>query len=182
MTAPDLAPCPASDVDDSSASDAAPDVGRKREHDRKHDRGLDRDLDTDTDTGSGPGTDWTALLADPQPVRDVLGVPVPPLAAFNLFVAHFDERDSSLTVAFEAFEAPAGALAEWAGNGHDALEFFLVFTGVTEVEVDGWSHRPTNTVILTERSAVFAGPAHQISFAYREVSATRPRGYRAGTP
>ncbi|MEU6235263.1 hypothetical protein [Kitasatospora sp. NPDC047058] len=172
MTAPNLAPCPASDIDPSSTPDfsSIPDTDP---------------IPAPTPTpgaGPGPGADWTALLADPQPVRDVLGVPVPPLTAFNLFVAHFDERDCSFTAAFEALTAPAGAAAEWAGNGHNALEFFLRFTGVTEAEVDGWSHQSTSTVTLTERSAVFAGPGHRISFAYTEVRATRPRGYRTGTP
>jgi hypothetical protein len=125
--------------------------------------------------------DWSALLADPAPVRSVLGVPAPPLAAYELFLVHFDEREASVTLGFTAPGVPAGAVAEWTGSGHDAVEFFLVATGVDEVEVDGWSHRPATAITLTDRSAVLSGEGLRISFDWSGLRAERPRGYRRGS-
>ncbi|MFF1870590.1 hypothetical protein [Streptomyces sp. CB03911] len=129
-----------------------------------------------------PAPDWSALLADPAPVRDVLGVPAPPLSAYDLFSVHFDEREASVTLGFTAPGPPAAATAGQAAAGRTAVEFFLVLTGLDEVEVDGWSHRPLDSVTLAHGSAALSGHGARISFTWTGARADRPRGYLLGSP
>ncbi|MCX5212299.1 immunity 50 family protein [Kitasatospora sp. NBC_00240] len=128
-----------------------------------------------------PAPDWSALLADPAPVRSVLGVPAPPLNGYDLFSVHLDERDASVTLGFTAPGLPAAAAAEWAERGHTAVEFFLVLTGVDEVEADGWTHRPLDSITLADGSAVLSGHGTRISFTWTGAGADRPRGYLLGS-
>ncbi|MGW6914500.1 Imm50 family immunity protein [Kitasatospora sp. NPDC054939] len=128
------------------------------------------------------GGDWTGLLADPAEVRAVLGTPAPPLTDFELFAVHFDERERSATLGFTARTVPAGAAGVWRERGHNAVEFFLVLTGLHDVAVDGWSHEPSDAITLTGGTALVAGPRHRIAFGHRGVRAERLRGYRAGSP
>lgn len=128
----------------------------------------------------GPAADWTALLADPAAVRE-LGTPAPPLADHELFLVHLDERERSATLGFTAPRVPAGAVDAWRERGHDALEFFLVLTGVRDLAADGWSHEPVTSVDLDGGTARLAGARHRITFGYDTVRAEGLRGYRAGS-
>src|SRR5690242_12504610 len=96
--------------------------------------------------------DWSAELADPDTVREVLGPLPPPLTDFGLTSVLVDERARSVTLRFFAFTVPVGAADLWRARGHNSVELVLVCTGVTDFEVDGWSGWPTTLVTLAGRS------------------------------
>lgn len=125
--------------------------------------------------------DWSAELADPHPIREVLGSPPPPLTDYGLISVHIDERESSVTLAFFAFGVPAGATAQWEAGGHNAVEFFLKCTGVEDLAVDGWSTGPFTFASLTGGSHVeVRGEGSRLSFRAAHIRADPPVGRLAG--
>ncbi|MFG2842902.1 Imm50 family immunity protein [Kitasatospora sp. NPDC048296] len=123
-----------------------------------------------------PDLDWSAELTDPAPVRTVFGSPPPPLTDFDLTSVLIDERETSVTLRFFAFTVPTAAAELWQARGHNAVEFVLVCTGVTNLEVDGWSGWPTTTVTLTGKAVVLAGRDKRITFEAAEIRAEAPIG------
>ncbi|MEV7189411.1 hypothetical protein [Kitasatospora sp. NPDC093102] len=87
-----------------------------------------------------------------------------------------DEREASVTLRFSAFAVPAGAAELWRERGHNAVEFVLVYTGVTDFAVDAWSGRPTTRATLTGRRVVLSGRGKHVSFAAAEIRAEPPVG------
>ncbi|MFJ8164212.1 Imm50 family immunity protein [Streptomyces sp. NPDC096136] len=122
------------------------------------------------------GHDWSAEVANPEAVRDVLGSPPPPLTDYHLDSFLVDERESSVTLRFSAFGIPAGAAGLWRARGHNAVEFVLVCVGVKNFEVDGWSGRPTTVARLSGRTVVLAGQDKRVSFETDEIRAQYPVG------
>lgn len=90
------------------------------------------------------GRDWSAGVANPEALREVLGFPPPPLSDYDVTSVLIDERGASVTLRFFAFAVPAGAAELWQARGHNAVEFTLFCTGVENLEVDGWSGWPRN--------------------------------------
>ncbi|MEU3912773.1 Imm50 family immunity protein [Streptomyces sp. NPDC029721] len=123
------------------------------------------------------GHDWSAEVADPEVLRDVLGSPPPPLTDYHLDSVLVDERESSVTLRFSAFGIPAGAADLWRARGHNAVEFVLVCVGVKNFEVDGWSGWPTTVAGLGGRTVVLAGRGKRVSFETDEIRAQHPVGY-----
>ena len=126
--------------------------------------------------------DWSAHVADPTALRDVLGSPPPPLIDYRLDSVHADERESSITLGFHARAVPAGAADVWQARGHDVVAFFLVCTGVTDFVVDGWTSEPLTTAALTGGTVVLEGEVTRVSFKAGRIDAEPPRGYRYGPP
>lgn len=124
-------------------------------------------------------SDWSARLAEPETVRQVLGAPPPPLTDYDLFLVHIDERESAVTLGFFAFGVPAGAAARWESSGHNAVEFFLVCTGVKNLAVDGWTHEPMTGIALDVHSAVLSGERQRAAFDFEEIRAEALRGLTA---
>ncbi|WP_031071770.1 Imm50 family immunity protein [Streptomyces sp. NRRL WC-3742] len=125
--------------------------------------------------------DWSAALADPGPVRRVLGSPPPPLTDFDLTSVLVDERRTSVTLRFFAFLVPSAAAHLWQERRHNAVEFTLVCTGVAGFAVDGWSGYPMTTATLTPRtgSVALAGRGMQITFTATGFHAEAPAGHLA---
>ncbi|MFI6155622.1 Imm50 family immunity protein [Kitasatospora sp. NPDC051170] len=125
--------------------------------------------------------DWSAALADPAPVRGVLGSPPPPLTDFGLTSVLVDERQASVTLRFFAFLVPSAAAQLWQERRHNAVEFTLVCTGVTGFAVDGWSGYPTTTATLTPRTGAveLAGRGKHITFTATGFHAEAPVGHLA---
>ncbi|WP_317443216.1 Imm50 family immunity protein [Streptomyces collinus] len=120
--------------------------------------------------------DWSAELADPETVREVLGSPPPPLSDYTLTSVLVDEREASVTLTFFAFAVPGGAAGLWQARGHNAVEFALVCTGVKNFQVDGWSGWPTTVADLTGKAVVLAGQGKRLSFEATEIRAEPPVG------
>ncbi|MFD8084441.1 Imm50 family immunity protein [Kitasatospora sp. NPDC059722] len=124
----------------------------------------------------GDGHDWSAELANPGTIREVLGAPPPLLSDYGLDSVLVDERGASVTLRFSAFAVPAGAADLWRERGHNAVEFVLVCLGVTDFEVDAWSGWPTTRATLTGRRVVLGGRGKDVSFAAAEIRAEPPVG------
>ncbi|MFF3069473.1 Imm50 family immunity protein [Kitasatospora sp. NPDC057936] len=124
----------------------------------------------------GDGHDWSAELANPGTIREVLGAPPPLLSDYGLDSVLVDERGASVTLRFSAFAVPAGAADLWRERGHNAVEFVLVCLGVTDFEVDAWSGWPTTRATLTGRRVVLCGRGKHVSFAAAEIRAEPPVG------
>ncbi|MGW7447298.1 Imm50 family immunity protein [Kitasatospora sp. NPDC054795] len=120
--------------------------------------------------------DWSAELANPEAIREVLGAPPPPLTDYHLDSVLIDERKASVTLRFSAFAIPAGAADLWQAHGHNAVEFVLVCIGVKNFEVDAWSGWPTTVASLCRRAVVLAGQDKRVSFETGEIRAQPPVG------
>ncbi|MCJ0874670.1 Imm50 family immunity protein [Streptomyces sp. AP-93] len=120
--------------------------------------------------------DWSSSLVDPRAIREVLGSPPPPLTDYDLLSVHIDERESSVTLGFFAFGFPAGAAAQWEAKGHNAVEFFLICTGVEDLAVDGWSIDPFTFVSLTGSHLELGGDGNRMSFRAAHINADTPVG------
>lgn len=125
-------------------------------------------------------SDWSAALADPSTVRAVLGSPPPPLTDYHLDSLLVDEREVSVTLRFSAFGVPRAAAELWRERGHNAVEFVLVCTGVTDFAVDGWSGWPTTCATLTGGDVVLVGRDRHVSFHAAEIRAEAPVGRLRG--
>lgn len=124
--------------------------------------------------------DWSGHVANPEPLRDVLGSPPPPLTDYRLEFVHADERESSITLCFHSDSVPAGAGGLWQARGHDAVEFFLICTGVTNLVVDGWTGEPLTTAAITGGTVRLEGAVRRVSFEVGRIHAEPPRGFRRG--
>ncbi|MFJ9456488.1 Imm50 family immunity protein [Kitasatospora sp. NPDC101447] len=121
--------------------------------------------------------DWSAEVVNPGTVREVLGAPPPPLSDYDLDSVLVDEREASVTLRFSAFVVPAGPAELWRERGHNAVEFVLVCTGVTDFAVDAWSGWPTTRATLTGRRVVLSGRGKHVSFAAAGIRAEPPVGW-----
>lgn len=122
------------------------------------------------------GCDWSAEVANPEAIRDVLGSPPPPLPDYHLDSVLIDEREASVTLRFSAFAIPAGAADLWQARGHNAVEFVLVCVGVRNFAVDSWSGWPTTAASLGGRTVVLDGRDKRVSFEADEIRAQPPVG------
>ncbi|MFD8734088.1 Imm50 family immunity protein [Streptomyces sp. NPDC059618] len=120
--------------------------------------------------------DWSAEVANPEAIREVLGAPPPPLMDYHLDSVLVDERDASVTLRFSAFGIPVGAADPWQARGHNAVEFVLVCVGVKHLEVDTWSGRPTTVASLSGGTVVLEGQDKRVSFETDEIRAQSPVG------
>jgi hypothetical protein len=83
-------------------------------------------------------SDWPGLLEEPAEAAQFFATP-PDLARFDLFYLHIDERETGVTLGFALDELPDRPLPEWTEKGLNAFEFFLAFSGVEDLAIDGWS-------------------------------------------
>ncbi|MFH8577298.1 immunity 50 family protein [Streptomyces zaomyceticus] len=132
-------------------------------------------------------SDWTDLLVDPSPIRDVFPSP-PDLDECGLFFVHIDERGTGVTLGFDTDRVPDDLLHE---NGHtpaNAFEFFVLFTAVTALRVEGWGGGANRSVRISrtaeggEVAVSVESPTEHLAFHAREARVTRARGYLAGAP
>ncbi|EPD54722.1 Imm50 family immunity protein [Streptomyces sp. HGB0020] len=104
----------------------------------------------------------------------------------RLFYVHFDERGSSATLGFETREFPVHPLPEWVEKGFNAFEFYLAFTGVTDLRVAGWGHAEAKQGVRVTAGAggqlfgvVLGSGASGISFQASGVDLVKSRAYLA---
>ncbi|MFE2721521.1 Imm50 family immunity protein [Kitasatospora sp. NPDC059327] len=120
--------------------------------------------------------DWSAEVANPGAIREVLGTPPPPLVDYHLDSVHIDEREASVTLRFSASAVPVGAADLWQTRGHNAVEFVLLCVGVKNFRVDAWSGRPTTVAGLGGGTVVLTGQDKRVSFETDEIRAQPPVG------
>ncbi|MFD5317721.1 hypothetical protein [Streptomyces sp. NPDC127098] len=98
---------------------------------------------------------------------------------------HIDERGRSVTVTSRRPGLPEDALADWQGRGYTAHELSVVYSGVTDLAVDGWTHEPLTSWGTAElpdgRLAVtLAGPGTSVRFDADSPPRVERRGLITG--
>ncbi|MEU4030215.1 Imm50 family immunity protein [Streptomyces anulatus] len=82
-------------------------------------------------------SDWVHFLDDPQEFRQLYDKP-PALDRCDLFHFLADEREESITLGFRTDELPTHTRPEWEGTEYNTFTFYLVFSDVQELTVEGW--------------------------------------------
>lgn len=129
---------------------------------------------------SEPVSDWLRLLDDPEEARGLFGA-APDLSARDLFYTHVDERGPSVTLGFQQRGLPGHPRPEWEEQGCNAFEFYLVFTGVTDLRIEGLTTAPKNVRLTGGGSSgttvEITAPGDRMSFRAETVSFCRPRAF-----
>ncbi|WP_328400417.1 immunity 50 family protein [Streptomyces sp. NBC_00390] len=128
-------------------------------------------------------SDWAALLAEPERVRDVF-VTVPDLDECRLFYFHIDERDTSVTLGLDLRVDPRMLLPERGRRDTNAFEFFIVFNSVKDLRISGWGGVIDRSVTLLPcddggLAVSIEGAEEAIAFRAEGASFSRSRFYLA---
>ncbi|MFJ4708238.1 Imm50 family immunity protein [Streptomyces anulatus] len=83
-------------------------------------------------------SDWARLLDDPQSIQSLYDEE-PDLSQCDLFHVLVDERGDSITLGFRTAHTPARIRSEWEGKVYNSFTFYLVFSRVQELAVQGWA-------------------------------------------
>ncbi|MER7107057.1 Imm50 family immunity protein [Streptomyces sp. NPDC000229] len=81
-------------------------------------------------------SDWTTVL-NSKVMTDSYTSP-PNLSECRLHYTQIDEREASVTLAFETSALPSSPPADWKRREYNTVEFYLKFTGVKKLRVAGW--------------------------------------------
>ncbi len=92
-------------------------------------------------------SDWARLLDDPQSIRSLYDEE-PDLDQCDLFHVLVDERGHSITLGFQTAHTPARIRPEWEGKAHNSFTFYLVFSWVEQLAVQGWAAPACKTVSI----------------------------------
>ncbi|NEB38463.1 Imm50 family immunity protein [Streptomyces sp. SID14515] len=92
-------------------------------------------------------SDWARLLDDPQSIQGLYDEE-PDLNQCDLFHVLADERGDSITLGFETAHTPARIRPEWEGKVYNSFTFYLVFSLVQELAVQGWAAPACETVSI----------------------------------
>ncbi|MEU2576806.1 Imm50 family immunity protein [Streptomyces anulatus] len=83
-------------------------------------------------------SDWARLLDDPQSIQSLYDEE-PDLNQCDLFHVLVDERGNSITLGFKTAHTPARIRPEWEGKVYNSFTFYLVFSWVEQLAVQGWA-------------------------------------------
>ncbi|MFR9789351.1 hypothetical protein ACL07V_11860 [Streptomyces sp. MB22_4] len=96
------------------------------------------------------------------------------LSSHDLFYVHLDERQCSVTLGFTTQQ------------GHEAFEFFLVFTDVRNVSVDGWGPPGRKKMRLEKAEGVIIASidaqGSSLNFEAADMAMPRTRSFQAWPP
>lgn len=128
------------------------------------------------------GSEWLARLTAIEGSDGVDPEWFSGLAGADLQSVHIDERGQSLTAAFTAATAPDTAGVD---EGHDGVEFFVVFSKTAGLVIRGWSHEAAHSYTLDaadggSRSVTIEGGGSVVSFTCLGLAVERVRTFRAG--
>jgi hypothetical protein len=130
------------------------------------------------------GSDWIGIVGRTKAVTDAYITP-PALNECKLYYMQIDEREASVTLAFETSALPSNPPAEWAGREYNTVEFTLKFTDVCSLRVNGWtiSARDADVALSVHGDeavsvAIEAADSH-LGFAASTSCLTRMRPYLA---
>lgn len=84
-------------------------------------------------------SDWVSLLGGFRFLGELYPDVPPAPEQCELFYVHIDERGDSVTLGFETGRLPSHPPPEWSEKPYNRLEFHLLFCGVTEIAVAGWT-------------------------------------------
>ncbi|MEU0899092.1 Imm50 family immunity protein [Streptomyces massasporeus] len=128
-------------------------------------------------------SEWVELIVDQAGLADLYPVP-PSLDSCEVSYMHIDERDSSATLGFSTKAWPSRPSDEWLEKGHNTLEFYIKFTGVHDLLVDGWgppghknivvAHQPEGGIMVSIEEV-----GSVVKFLADAASVTHTHAYRA---
>ncbi|GAB2584543.1 hypothetical protein GCM10027168_16630 [Streptomyces capparidis] len=128
-------------------------------------------------------TDWFRLLEDPAEAVALFGS-APDLSGCDLFRLHVDERGTAAALGFRRRGLPERPPRDWAERRLNAIEFHLVFTGVTELAIDGWTTAPARTALTPGGSGGIGvrltAAGGSVRFRAAAMALRRPRAFLAG--
>ncbi|GHH76766.1 hypothetical protein GCM10018781_48640 [Kitasatospora indigofera] len=106
---------------------------------------------------------------------------LPAFEDLDLFHLLVDERGDSVTLGFEHAGLPPAPPRDRVDRGLNAVEFFLVLSGLTRLQIDGWDYRgPAEYTLSRTRSGhallSMRGPGSNVEI---EFAAARVEGLRA---
>ena len=127
------------------------------------------------------GSEWLARLTAIEGSDGVDPEWFSGLAGADLQSLHIDERGRSLTAAFTAATSSEAA----ADEGHDAVEFFVVFSKTADLVIRGWSHEARHDYVLDDgdrgrRSVTIKGEGSVVCFTCEGLAVERVRTFHAG--
>ncbi|MFD7985906.1 Imm50 family immunity protein [Kitasatospora indigofera] len=134
------------------------------------------------------GSDRAQVPAAPDDLAALLGGlhggllgGLPAFEDLDLFHLLADERGDSVTLGFEHAGLPPAPPPDWLDKGLNTVEFFLVLSGLTRLEIDGWSYRGLAEYTLSRTRPGHAllsmrGPGSTVEI---EFAAARVEGLRA---
>lgn len=122
---------------------------------------------------------WGRFLDDPQSLYTLCDKE-PDLDRSDLFHMLVDERGDSITLGFQTDRTPARIRPEWEGTPYNSFTFYLAFSGVQELVIQGWAAPACTTVSIRrdpdERLAVtIASEGTSVGFRAHTVSLTAAR-------
>ncbi|MEV6792756.1 Imm50 family immunity protein [Streptomyces sp. NPDC051320] len=80
---------------------------------------------------------WPTFLSDPSDIFELYDRP-PALGSCDLFYVHIDERETSITFGFETRQPPSRPKQKWKEKEFNSINFFLYFTGTSQLRINGW--------------------------------------------
>ncbi|HEY8983398.1 MAG TPA: Imm50 family immunity protein [Streptomyces sp.] len=130
-------------------------------------------------------SDWAEIIGSLDGLGRFYGDSVPAPGDCKIFYAHVDERGESVTVGLETRVMPLRPADAWSDTVYNALEFYLVFSGVEDFLVDRWgcSEAAQFDLGLDEDgmvSVVLGSESSGIRFRAASVGVEKVRVYLAG--
>jgi hypothetical protein len=83
--------------------------------------------------------EWQRLLADSRFLGELYEGSAPAPEACELSYVHLDERGDSVTLGFDTRHLPSRPDQGWHESPYNRFEFYLLFSGVTDFQVNGWT-------------------------------------------
>jgi hypothetical protein len=128
-------------------------------------------------------SEWAGMIVDQAGLADLYPVP-PPLDSCEVSYVHIDERNSSVTLGFSTTAWPSRPSDEWLEKGHNTLEFYIKFTGVYDLLVDGWGPPGHKNVVLAHQlgggiMVSIEEVGSVVKFLAAAASVTHTHAYRA---
>ncbi|MCX4750557.1 immunity 50 family protein [Kitasatospora sp. NBC_01287] len=129
-------------------------------------------------------SDWTDHVSGAADLVQLF-YGAPPLAELEFMGVLIDERvDCGLTLGFDTSDIPGADASSLFVGGQNALEFFVVFSGVSKLTVSGWDHTGLQdygirTVESGSIQVSLAGETWHITFLADSCRIEGIRAYRA---
>ncbi|MFM9447663.1 Imm50 family immunity protein [Streptomyces acidiscabies] len=130
-------------------------------------------------------SDWVEILGSSDALGRFYGDSVPSPDECKVFYVHVDERGRSVTVGFETRNMPSRPVEAWLEKPYNTLEFCLLFSGVEDFSVNGWSSVEAarfDVAVQLDGAilVVLGGEGSGIRFRAAVVALRKARVYLAG--
>ncbi|MDX3374286.1 Imm50 family immunity protein [Streptomyces sp. ME02-6991-2A] len=129
---------------------------------------------------------WAQFLDDPSSIHTLYDEE-PDLDQSDLFHFLADEREASITLGFQTGQTPARARPEWEGTEYNSFTFYLAFSGVQGLTIQGWAAPAHKKVSIRrdpdEKLAVtIESEGTSVAFRARALSLTSARAGLVSRP